>query len=119
MTITLATPKYYGNVLVYSEGACDDADDVVVQTGSIIQYDTFELMSTSGALQVLVTLDGTNYTTAPLSLSDLGAAASAPVIVTVANRLYGFKGFFAAIRVTQNGATDADDVSFICGRSLR
>ena len=118
MAITLATAKYYGNVLVFSEGDSDDADDVVVQTGSIIQYNTFMLMSTTGALQVLVTLDGTNYATAPYSLSDLGAASVTPVLLSAANRVYGFRGYFAKIRVTQNGATDTTAVTLTCGRDL-
>ncbi len=118
MTVTLATPKYYGNVLVYSEGVSTDDNEVVLQSGSIIQYNTFIIMSTAGAMDVTVTLDGTNYSTAPLSLSDLGAAASAPVIITVANRIYGFKGYYAKIRVLQNGSTDLADVAMTCGRDL-
>ncbi len=118
MTITLATPKFYGNVLVYSGGNGDDDNDVVIQSGSIIQFNTFIIMSTTGALDVTVSLDGTNYSTAPLSLTDMGAAASAPVIVTVANRVYGFKGYFAKIRVLLATDTDADNVSMICGRDF-
>ena len=118
MTITVATPKYFGNVLVYSEGDSDDDNDVVVQTGSIIHYNTFLLMSTTGVLDVLVSLDGTNYSTAPFSLSDLGAASVTPVPVTVANRVYGFRGYFAEIRVLQASGVDTTDVTLTCGRDL-
>ncbi len=118
MAITLATAKYYGNVLVFSEGDSDDDNDVVVQTGSIIQYNTFLLMSTTGVLDVYVTLDGTNYCTAPFSLSDLGAASVTPVLQTVANRIYGFRGYFAKIRVLQKDGTDTTAVTLTCGRDL-
>lgn len=118
MAITLATPDFYGNVLVYSAGDSDDDNDVVVQTGSIIHFNTFLLMSTTGVLDVLVTLDGTNYATAPYSLSDLGAASVTPVLLTVAERIYGFRGYFAAIRVLQNGGTDTTAVTLTCGRDL-
>ncbi|KKL82572.1 hypothetical protein LCGC14_1983400 [marine sediment metagenome] len=118
MTIVLATAKFYGNVLVYSEGTSTADNEVVVQSGSIIQFNTFEIMSTAGAMDVTVSLDGTNYSTAPLSLTDMGAAASAPVIVSVANRVYGFKGYFAKIRVLQNGSTGLTAVSLICGRDF-
>ena len=118
MTVTLATPKFYGNVLVYSGGISTDDDEVVVQSGSVIHYNTFIILSSAGAMDVLVTLDGTYYATAALSLTDMGAAASAPVIASVAGRVYGFKGYFAAVRVLQKGGTDTADVSMTCGRNL-
>ena len=118
MAITLATVESYGKVEVWSGGVSTDNDEVVLQTGSIIHYNTFLLMSTAGTMDVTVALDGTNYSTAPLSLTDLGATASAPVIITAANRIYGFKGYFMKVRVLQNGATDLADVVLICGREL-
>lgn len=89
------------------KGAVTAADNAVVTefTQILTGTDTFVLMSTAGAMDVLVTLDGTNWTTAPLSLTDLGATTQDPVIVTAANRLYGFRGLFKGIRVLQNGAT--------------
>jgi hypothetical protein len=78
-------------------------------------YDTCELMSTAGAMDVVVSLDGTNFTTAALSLADLGAITSDPVVVTAANRLYGFRGKFAAIQVRQNGATAVVNASIRYG----
>lgn len=67
--------------------------------------DTFLLMSTAGAMDVFVSLDGTNFATAALSLTDMGATTSDPVVVTAANRVYGFRGKYKSIRVLQNGAT--------------
>ena len=119
MTVTtLCTVESYGNVDIWSGGIATEDDDVVCQTGSVIHFNTFLIMSTAGALDVAVTLDGTNYSTAALSLTDMGAAASAPVIVSVANRVYGFKGYFMAIRVVEKGSTDVADVVLVCGRDL-
>ena len=118
MTIALATDELYGKVLVWSGGNSDDNNDVVVQTKDVLQFNTFLLMSTAGILDVLVSLDGTNYATAPLSLTDLGATTTAPVIVTVANRIYGFRGYFSKIRVLQADTTDTENVTLVCGRGL-
>jgi hypothetical protein len=82
-------------------------NDVLFTSGDMRPYDTFMIMSTAGAVDVYGSLDGTNYNTAPLSLADLGAVTSDPVVVTVANRLYGFRGKYRYIRVLQNGATAA------------
>lgn len=112
---TLATPSM-ANALRYIGGVGVNANDVVVQTGDVLGYDTFMVMSTAGAVQVLVSLDGTNYATAPLSMTDLGATVSTPVIVTAANRIYGFRGTFSKIQVTQNGATAATGVCLVCSK---
>jgi hypothetical protein len=81
-------------------------NDVLIEFDSNVEaFDTFELMSTAGAMDVFVSLDGTNYTTAAHSLADLGAITTDPVIVTAANRVYGFRGKYKKIKVLQNGAT--------------
>ena len=82
-------------------------NDVLFTTGDISPYDTFMVMSTVGAVDVYGSLDGTNFNTAPLSLADLGSTTTDPVIVTAANRMYGFRGKYKYIRVLQNGATAA------------
>ncbi len=116
MALTLAIADHMGNALRYKAGLGDNDNDVIVQTGDVSMYDEFLLMTTAGAVDVLVSLDGTNYSTAPLSLIDLGATTSDPVLVTAANRIYGFYGTYALIRVLQNGATDAANVCLICSR---
>jgi len=88
--------------LTGTDGANDN--DVLIEV-EVAQYDTFILQSTQGAMDVVVSLDGTNYATAPLSLTDMGAVSSDPVIVTAANRTYGFRGKFRKVKVLQNGAT--------------
>lgn len=86
-------------------GSGTNDNDVVIQFDSAEYFDAFMLTSTAGAMDVFVSLDGTNYTTAALSLADLGSVTTDPVLVTVAGRLYGFRGKFRNIRVLQNGVT--------------
>jgi hypothetical protein len=111
---TLAVIDQISNILRFSGGVGVNANDVVVQTNDVSKYDTFELISTAGAMQVLATLDGTNYTTAPISLTDMGATTSDPVIVTAANRIYRFRGAFSVLKVTQNGATAVTGATLVC-----
>lgn len=115
MTTALATIASVGNTLSYTAGTGTNDNDVVVQTGDISQYDTFTLQSTGGAVDVAVSLDGTNYSTAPLSLTDMGATAAAPVIVTAANRTYMFRGKFGKLQISQNGATGVTGCCLTCG----
>ena len=111
---TLAVAKNLGTALQYSAGVGAGDNEVVVQTGDVSAYDQFLLQSTQGAMDVLVSLDGTNYSTAPLSLIDMGATTSDPVIVTAANRTYAFFGTFAGVRVLQNGATAVQNAALVC-----
>lgn len=85
-------------------GTGTNDNDILFTTGRMLSYDTFMVMSTDGAVDVETTLDGTNWSD-PISLSDLGASTSDPVLVTAADRMYGFKGKYLQIRVRQNGAT--------------
>lgn len=89
----------------FLRGATGTGDNALILEVEVAQYDTFILQSTQGAMDVFVSLDGTNYATAPLSLTDMGAVSSDPVIVTAANRTYGFRGKFRKVKVLQNGAT--------------
>lgn len=90
-------------------------DEEVIVTGDIGRHNTFEVMSVTGAVDVYASLDGTNYSSAPLSLVDQGATDLAPVLVTTAGRMYGFRGLYAKLKVLQNDATDVA-VSLRCGR---
>lgn len=94
-----------GNVGTQKGTGTNDNDVVINFTNIPDDVDTFHLMSTAGAMDVFVSLDGTNFATAAHSLSDLGAITSDPVVVTAANRCYGFRGKFAAVKVLQNGVT--------------
>lgn len=115
---TLAVLDSYGNVERFSGGVGVNAADIVVQTGDVSRFDTFMLRNTAGAVEVVASLDDTNYD-APLSLDDLGATTSAPVIVTVAARTYRFKGAFRFLRVRQNGVAAATGVVLICARQSK
>lgn len=97
------------NVGIKTGSGTNDNDTVIDFDDIVDGADTFMLMSTAGAMDVFVSLDGTNYSTAALSLTDMGATTSDPVIVTVANRVYGFRGKYKAIRVLQNGATAVEN----------
>lgn len=103
-----------GNSTLY-EGVGVNDNDIVIQTNDISRYNAFFLLSTTGAMDVLVSLDGTNYSSAALSLIDDGATTIDPVLVTVANRVYAFRGKFKAIRVLQNGATAVANADLIAG----
>lgn len=116
MALVLATLDSIGDALCYSGGSGVSAADVVIQTNNVARYDQFFIQSTGGVMEVLVTLDGTNYSTAPLSLMDEGATTTAPVLLTAANRTYSFNGCFRGVRVRQNGATAVANASMTCSR---
>jgi hypothetical protein len=90
-------------------------DEVVIQTNDVQRYNAFFLMSAAGAMDVFVSVDCTNYSTVALSLVDFGATDVNPVIVTVANRVYGFRGKFCKIRVLENGAAAVTSASLRAG----
>jgi hypothetical protein len=69
-------------------------------------FDTWQLGSTTGAMDVFVSGDGVNYLTAAVALVDLGSTApSTAVVVTTAQGNYGIRGRWKKIKVLQNGAT--------------
>jgi len=101
-----------GTAIIYSND-CTNDNEVLVQTGDMLRYDSCLVMSTTGAVDIFVSIDGTNYSTAALSLQDYGATTTNPVLLTVADRVYGFVSKFRFIRVLQNGAADAE-ASLVC-----
>jgi len=101
----IGTVNYYGNKAIHTGIAGVSDNDVVIDTEDVMNFDTFELSSTAGAMDVFISHDGANFNTAARSLADLGAATTNPVLVTVAGRSYGFRGIVKKIRVRQNGAT--------------
>ena len=83
-------------------------NDLVLTTPNVQIYSSFTLMTTAGAADVEVTLDGITWATAPLALEDMGATTNTTyVLVTVALRVYQFRGKFTQVRVRQNGVTAA------------
>ena len=112
----MASQLMIGNALAFTAGVGVNDNDVVIQTEDVSGYREFSLQSTAGAMDVLVSLDGTNYTTAPLSMIDRGATTSDPVIVTAANRSYAFFGTFHKLKVLQNGATAVANGVLLCSK---
>jgi hypothetical protein len=102
-----ATELYTGT------GANDN--DVLFTTRNVQQHTWFTLLSTTGAVDVFPSVDGTTFATAPLALEDGGATANGTyVLVTAALRIYKFRGPFTRIQVLQNGGTAAT-AHLLCG----
>lgn len=112
----MATTRNFTDMRTVSEfsGTGVSDNDVLFTVSDARQYDAFILMSSAGAVDIQVTLDGTNWSTAPLSMTDMGAVTTDPVLVTAANRVYGLRGLFRGLRVLQNGATAAT-AALMCG----
>ena len=84
----------------------NDNDIVIELTSNADHYDTWQLSSSAGAMDVFVSADGTNYLTAAVALIDLGSTApSTAVVVTTAGGNYGIRGRWPKIKLLQNGAT--------------
>ena len=113
----VGTVEGMGKRVLWKGIATPDDNDICLETTDVSMYDTFTLMSTAGAMDVFVSIDGINFTTAALSLADLGSTTTAPVIVTVANRMYGFRGIYRFIRIRQNGGTDIANAALLMWRS--
>jgi hypothetical protein len=103
-----------GHSCTYTNSSTAD-NDVLVTTGDLSRFNTFHVMSTAGTVDVFASIDGTNFSVAALSLTDQGATTADPVVVTAANRMYGFRGCYAKLKVLQNGATNPTAVTLRCG----
>jgi hypothetical protein len=92
-----------------------NAADVLFTTPNVQQHELFTLMSSAGAVEVLASINGTDFSTVVLALEDQGSTANSTyVIVTAPGRVYKFWGKYTRLRVRQNGAT-ATAASLICG----
>jgi hypothetical protein len=97
------------------KGSGTNTGDTLFTTANVHQHELFTLMSSAGAVDVWVTLDGVNFSTAALALEDQSATANSTyVLVTTAGHVYKFWGKYLQIRVKQNGATAAT-ATLICG----
>lgn len=110
-TTTITIDAY--SKLYTGTGSADN--EVVIETDDVSPYGTCLLQSTTGAMDVFVSVDGTNFATAPYSMTDLGAADATPVLVTAANRTYGIRGVFKKLRVQQAGVTAVANAALRCG----
>lgn len=112
LVVATRTDPMYRSVAIFAGGTGVSDNDVVVQADDMQHFRNYVLMTTAGAADVTVSLDGTNYSTAPLSMVDAGSASAVvTVLVTAANRIYTFSGKFQNVRVLQNGATALQNVA--------
>lgn len=91
-------------------------NDIIMELDDAESYDEFFFMTVLGAVDVDVSLDGTNFAAAVAFTDRQSTAPATKVIITAAGLLYSIKGQFKAIRVRQNTATDATDGSMTCRR---
>lgn len=102
---------YPASYYLEHSGSNTDDNSVLLTTGDLTNYNEHIIHSTAGAVDVEVTVDGTNWTssaTAPIAMQDMTATASATfVTVTAAGKVYKLIGKFKKIRLVQNGATAA------------
>lgn len=86
--------------------AAADNATVFEITANADLFDTWQLSSSAGAMDVVVSSDGTNYQTAVLALVDLGSTAPGTTVVeTTAGGNYGIRGRWKKLKVLQKGAT--------------
>jgi hypothetical protein len=93
----------------YTGSGVNDNDLLFTASGTD-PYTVCMLQSTDGAVDVEARLGDDvagNWTTAPISLQDMGSTSTSPVLVTVADRMYAIVGKYDGIRVRQAGATAA------------
>lgn len=100
------TDQAHKLVTVGTGSGTNNNDVVMTIADDSLQYDTWIIGSSAGALDVFVSLDGTNFQSAALALLDLGSATPTTMVaVTTAGGNFAFRGKYKKIRVDQNGAT--------------
>ena len=98
-------------------GDFDGADDsVVIELENTERYNEFTLMSGAGAMDVDVSLDGTNFAAAIAMIDGESVAPATRVVVTAAGKMYRFEGTFKTVRVLQKGATEVGAAVLWCGQ---
>lgn len=92
---------------LFKTGAAAADDAIVIElTSNAEQFDTWQLGSSAGAIDVYGSLDGTNYQSAPIALVDQGSVAPGTTVVeTTAGGNYLFKGRWKKIKLLQKGVT--------------
>ncbi len=111
----VGTQSYHGptHQIVGIAGVADN--QVVIELENAERYNEFTLMSSAGAMDVDVSLDGINFAVA-IAIEDLHSVAPATrVVVTAADLIYRLQGTFKTIRVRQ-AVTNVDDAVLLCGQ---
>lgn len=95
-----------GDRLLHRLGSSAADNAVVFEVETADMFDTWQLGSAAGAMDVYVSGDGTNYQTTAVAMVDLGSTApSTTVVATTAAGNYGIRGKWKKLRVLQAGAT--------------
>lgn len=86
-----------------------NANDILFTSSDVTPYNTFTFMTTAGNVFIEASVDGTNFTTVPLSFQDLSSTAPQTYVAATAatGRAYAFYGKVRVIRMKQSGATAA------------
>lgn len=98
----------HASYLVFT-GTGVNAADVLFTTPDVARFNIFEIMTTAGNVDILVSIDDVNFSTVPMALEDQGATTPTTYVTATAatGRLYRFTGKYARIRMRQSGATAA------------
>lgn len=114
----IGTPHHRGTTLQIV-GIDTTADNVIcLEVDDVQRFNEFMLMSSAGAMDVEISIDGTNFT-GVLALEDKHSLTPATrVIVTAADRAYYFEGNYKAIRVRQ-AVTNVTNPVLVCGQKGR
>lgn len=115
----VGTPNYRGKTLEVLGIAGTNDNDIVIELDSVGKFDRFMLSSTAGAMDVDVSLDGTNFITAIAMEDEKSTTPQTRVVVTAAAGLYLFQGPIKAVRVRQNGVTAVANAVLFCSTSGR
>ena len=91
-------------------------NDIVAEVNEAERFNEFAISSTAGAMDVDISLDGTNFITAIALEDKKSTTPQTRVVVTVAAGLYRFFGTVKTIRVRQAGGTAAANPVLACGK---
>lgn len=115
----IGTPNHRGTTLQVVGIAGVNDNDIVIELDDVQRFNEFALMSSAGAMDVDVSLDGTNFAAAIALENKHSATPGTRVVVTAADLLYYFEGNFKAVRVRQAGAGAVADAILVCGQKGR
>lgn len=115
----VGTPNHRGTTLTLNGIAGTGDDAIVAELDDLSRFNEFSLMSSNGAMDVDVSLDGINFAAA-IALEDKHSTTPGTrVLVTAADQVYYFEGNFKSVRVRQNGVTAVADAVLMAGQKGR
>ncbi len=110
----IGTPTDNGKSLTIVGIAGVDTNNIVIEADDLSRFSKFILTSSAGAMDVDVSLDGTNFIAAIALENRKSTTPATRVVVTVAAGLYSFEGPLVAVRVRQDGATGVANAILVC-----